>query len=123
MRKYRDKIEAISKIEFWFKVVAGPFFFTGGIPEYFEDLKRGTNKNIEPKGIFEMVSEQSQRSMNANVSGVSTVSAVSDRNFHLPDGSVHRKFFKRLYLPPAGLQVDCSSPFHVPELRYPDRLV
>jgi hypothetical protein len=29
---------------------------TGGILPYFEDLKRGTNKEIEPKDIFEMAS-------------------------------------------------------------------
>jgi len=29
-------------------------FQTGGILLYVEDLKRGTNKDIEPKGIFEM---------------------------------------------------------------------
>ena len=30
---------------------------TGGILEYFEDLKRGTNKDIGPKDIFEIASK------------------------------------------------------------------
>jgi hypothetical protein len=56
-------IEAISKIVFWFKFAAGTRFpaardspsdfiplrvKTGGILPYFEDLKRGTNKEIDP---------------------------------------------------------------------------
>jgi hypothetical protein len=32
----------------------GAEFQTGGILLYVEDLKRGTNKEIGPKGIFEM---------------------------------------------------------------------
>jgi hypothetical protein len=32
----------------------GAEFPTGGILLYVEDLKRGTNKDIEPKDIFEM---------------------------------------------------------------------
>jgi hypothetical protein len=62
--------EAISKIGFWFKIAAGPSFpaardfppdqilFVGRKPEVrlrrIEDLKRGTNKDIGPKDIFEM---------------------------------------------------------------------
>jgi hypothetical protein len=34
----------------------GAEFQTGGILEYFEDLKRGTNKDIGPKDIFEIAS-------------------------------------------------------------------
>jgi hypothetical protein len=34
----------------------GVEFQTGGILLYVEDLKRGTNKDIEPKDIFEMAS-------------------------------------------------------------------
>jgi hypothetical protein len=34
----------------------GAEFQTGGILEYFEDLKRGTNKDIGPKDIFEVAS-------------------------------------------------------------------
>jgi hypothetical protein len=30
---------------------------TGGILEYFEDLKRGTNKDIGPKDIFKITSK------------------------------------------------------------------
>ena len=33
-------------------------FQTGGILLYFEDLKLGTNKDIGPKDIFEMASNQ-----------------------------------------------------------------
>jgi hypothetical protein len=35
----------------------GAEFQTGGILEYFEDLKRGTNKDIGPKDIFEIASK------------------------------------------------------------------
>jgi hypothetical protein len=35
----------------------GAEFQTGGILLYVEDLKRGTNKDIEPKDIFEMGSK------------------------------------------------------------------
>jgi hypothetical protein len=31
---------------------------TAGILKYVEDLKRGSNKDIGPKGIFEMVSKR-----------------------------------------------------------------
>ena len=34
----------------------GVKFQTGGILQYFEDLKRDTNKEIGPKDIFEMAS-------------------------------------------------------------------
>jgi len=34
----------------------GDEFETAGILEYFEDWKRGTNKDIGPKGIFEIAS-------------------------------------------------------------------
>ena len=34
----------------------GAAFLTGGILEYFEDLKRGTNKDIGPKDFFEIAS-------------------------------------------------------------------
>ena len=34
----------------------GDEFQTAGILEYFEDLKRGTNKDIGPKDIFEIAS-------------------------------------------------------------------
>jgi hypothetical protein len=37
----------------------GAEFQTGGILLYVEDLKRGTNKDIGPKDIFEMGSNQS----------------------------------------------------------------
>jgi DNA helicase-2/ATP-dependent DNA helicase PcrA len=36
----------------------GAEFKTAGIPAYVEDLKRGTNKDIGPKDIFEMASSQ-----------------------------------------------------------------
>jgi hypothetical protein len=67
-----DKLEAISKIGFWFKIAAELIFpalldfppdsiiFVGRRPEVrlrrIEDLKIGTNKDIGPKGIFEMAS-------------------------------------------------------------------
>jgi len=35
----------------------GAEFHTGGIHQYFEDLKRGTNKDIGPKDIFEIASK------------------------------------------------------------------
>ncbi len=38
------------------QVRGGAEFQTAGILEYFEDLKRGTNKEIGPKVIFEMAS-------------------------------------------------------------------
>jgi hypothetical protein len=34
-------------------------FIAGGILEYFENLKRGTNKDIGPKDIFEIASNVS----------------------------------------------------------------
>jgi hypothetical protein len=34
---------------------------TAGILEYFEDLKRITNKDIKPKDIFEMASREDPR--------------------------------------------------------------
>jgi hypothetical protein len=37
----------------------GAEFQTGGILLYVEDLKRGTNKDIEPKDIFEIASNDS----------------------------------------------------------------
>jgi hypothetical protein len=36
----------------------GAEFHTGGIHQYFEDLKRGTNKDIGPKDIFEIASKK-----------------------------------------------------------------
>jgi hypothetical protein len=36
----------------------GAEFQTGGILLYVEDLKRGTNKDVGPKDIFEMSSNQ-----------------------------------------------------------------
>jgi hypothetical protein len=36
----------------------GAEFQTGGILLYVEDLKRGTNKNIGPKDIFEIASNK-----------------------------------------------------------------
>jgi hypothetical protein len=54
---YRNiTIEGISKIGFWFKIAAGPGFKPEAYLKYAEDLKRGTNKDIEPKDIFEMPS-------------------------------------------------------------------
>jgi hypothetical protein len=66
------QLEAVSKIGFWFKISAGPGFpalldspsdliiFVGHTPQVrlrrIEDLKRGTNKDIGPKDIFEMAS-------------------------------------------------------------------
>jgi len=38
----------------------GAEFQTGGILLYVEDLKRGTNKDIGPKDLFEMASNQWQ---------------------------------------------------------------
>jgi len=55
-------LEAISKKGFWFnppeadKNRGRAAFLTGGILEYFEDLKRGTNKEIGPKDFFEITS-------------------------------------------------------------------
>jgi hypothetical protein len=51
-------LEPVSKIGFWFKIAAGPSFKTGGILLYVEDFKRGTNKDIGPKDIFEMGSRE-----------------------------------------------------------------
>jgi hypothetical protein len=68
------ELETISKIGFWFKIAAEPSFpalldspsdlilLVGRKPEVrlrrIEDLKRGTNKDIGPKDIFEMVSSR-----------------------------------------------------------------
>jgi hypothetical protein len=41
----------------------GAEFQPGGILEYFEDLKRGTNKDIGPKDIFEIASIQPSASV------------------------------------------------------------
>jgi hypothetical protein len=57
-------LEAISKTGFWFKIKTRPRFnpprlLTGSstrILKYSEELKRGPNTEIEPKGVFEMVS-------------------------------------------------------------------
>ena len=57
-------LEAISKIEFWLKVKAGPCFnpprlLTGSstrILKYVEELKRGPNTEIGAKGFFEIAS-------------------------------------------------------------------
>jgi hypothetical protein len=49
-------LEAISKKGFWFKIAAGPRFKPEEYCEYFEDLKRGTNKDIGPKDFFEIAS-------------------------------------------------------------------
>ena len=48
------KLEPISKIGFWFKIAAGPSLKPQATLAVVEDLKRGTNKDIEPKDIFEM---------------------------------------------------------------------
>jgi hypothetical protein len=69
LRNFR---EAISKNGFWFKVEADARFHakpddasilifkgtpqTGGILQYFEDLNRAPNKEIEPKDFFEIAS-------------------------------------------------------------------
>jgi hypothetical protein len=61
------KLEAISKIGFWFKIpsspkgfaetrAAGPSFKPQVRLRRIEDLKRGTNKDIGPKDIFEVAS-------------------------------------------------------------------
>jgi len=47
-------LEAISKIGFWFKVAAGASFKPQVRLRRIEDLKRGTNKDIGPKDIFEI---------------------------------------------------------------------
>jgi hypothetical protein len=60
-------LEPISKIGFWFKIPSSPKGFAGtraagpSFPalldsphDYVEDLKRGTNKDIGPKDIFEI---------------------------------------------------------------------
>jgi hypothetical protein len=47
-------LESISKIGFWFKIAAGPSFKLQVRLRRIEDLKRGTNKDIEPKDIFEI---------------------------------------------------------------------
>jgi hypothetical protein len=52
-------LEAISKIGFWFKIAAWPSFKPEVRLRRIEDLKRGTNKDIGPKDIFEMASTQS----------------------------------------------------------------
>jgi hypothetical protein len=57
-RNVRSLLEAISKIGFWFKVAAGLLFKPEEYFEYFEDLKRGTNKDIGPKDIFEIASNK-----------------------------------------------------------------
>jgi len=49
-------LEAISKKRFWFKIAAGPRFKPEEYCEYFEDLKRGTNKDIGAKDFFEIAS-------------------------------------------------------------------
>jgi hypothetical protein len=51
--------KAISKIELWLKLKAGPKFQPAGILKYFEELKRGPNAEIGPKGIFEIASNSS----------------------------------------------------------------
>jgi hypothetical protein len=59
-----DSLEAISKLGFWFKIPSSPKGFAGtraAGPSFkpqvrlrlIEDLKRGTNKDIGPKDIFE----------------------------------------------------------------------
>jgi hypothetical protein len=55
---YTYTLEAFSKIGFWFKIAAGPGFKPQVRLRRIEDLKRGTNKDIEPKDIFEMASKQ-----------------------------------------------------------------
>jgi len=47
-------LEPISIIGFWFKIAAGPSLKPQATLVVVEDLKRGTNKDIEPKDIFEM---------------------------------------------------------------------
>jgi hypothetical protein len=48
--------EAFSKKGFWFKFAAGPRSKPEEYCEYFEDLKRGANKEIGPKDFFEIAS-------------------------------------------------------------------
>ena len=62
--------------------------------------------------------------VNSGLSGLGTVHAtLLDRNIHLHIRIVHRKFLERLYLPAAGSTINRSSPVHVLELRYADRLL
>jgi hypothetical protein len=49
--------EPISKIGFWFKIAAGQRFKPEVRLRWIEDLKRGTNKDIGPKDIFEVGSK------------------------------------------------------------------
>jgi hypothetical protein len=59
------KLDAISKIKFWFKFSRrrpagqerGGDVQPAGILKYSEELKRGPNKEIGPKGFFEMASK------------------------------------------------------------------
>jgi hypothetical protein len=46
------------KIRILIQFRGGAEFQTAGILEYFEDFKRGTNKEIGPKDIFEIASNQ-----------------------------------------------------------------
>ena len=47
------KMEPFSKIGFWSQIAAGPSFKPQATCLVVEDLKRGTNKDMGPKGIFE----------------------------------------------------------------------
>jgi hypothetical protein len=55
-----DFIESFSKIRILVQDRGGAEFLTGGILLYVEDLKRGTNKEVGPKDIFEMGSNKKQ---------------------------------------------------------------
>jgi hypothetical protein len=49
------------KNRIWVQDRGGAEFKTAGILLYVEDLKRGTNKDIGPKDIFEMASNHQSR--------------------------------------------------------------
>jgi len=52
----QSSLEAIAKIGFWFQIAAGPSFKPQATLLVVEDLKRGTNKEMGPKDIFEIAS-------------------------------------------------------------------
>jgi hypothetical protein len=55
------------------KYRGGAEFQPAGIHQYFEDLKRGTNKEIGPKDFFEIAS-------NSNLGGMQAFTIVTIRN-------------------------------------------
>jgi hypothetical protein len=65
--KLGHQLEATSKKGFWFnppeanKNRDGAVFQTGGILQYFKDLKQGTNKEFGPKNFFEIAFSDTQR--------------------------------------------------------------